>query len=158
MATRRPLRLIAIAVALLGAAAVLVVFVARWDDRVPETAWEPSVLTLAGDGMPAAVDGDAARARFVDPFGVAVAADGTIYVGDGPRLRRVARDGSVSTLADGFGWLSAVMIDRDDGSDGRNRGAERDEAKGPAKGHRARAYEINNSETGISRSCKKFSQ
>src|SRR5918995_175669 len=70
--------------------------------RPLETDWIPIVIALAGDGTPAFRDGDAGRAQFSDPFGVASAADGTIYVADAgvaQRIRRIAPDGTVSTLA-----------------------------------------------------------
>src|SRR6185503_5083685 len=64
----------------------------------------PRVLTLAGDGVAGTIDDEASRARFSDPFGVAVGADGTIYVadaGDAQRIRAVSPDGRVFTLAGG---------------------------------------------------------
>ena len=57
--------------------------------------WKAHVTTLAGDGSPVG---------FSDPFGVAVAIDGTLYVadaGESNRIRKVAPDGTVSTLAGG---------------------------------------------------------
>lgn len=66
--------------------------------------WTATVVVLAGDGVPGRRDGDASRARFSDPFGVAVAPDGTVYVadaGDAPAIRAIAPDGRVSTLAGG---------------------------------------------------------
>jgi DNA-binding beta-propeller fold protein YncE len=109
---RRALALVVAA----SATALIVITGVLWqraDETPHETPWEPSVLTIAGDGVRDAVDGDAARARFVDPFGVAVGADGAIYIADGPRVRRISRDGVVSTFAAGFGWLSALAIGRD---------------------------------------------
>jgi sugar lactone lactonase YvrE len=56
----------------------------------------------AGDGNAGLQEGAAAQARFADPYGIAVAADGTIYVsdaGENNRIRRIGTDGSVSTLA-----------------------------------------------------------
>ena len=64
--------------------------------------WTATALVLAGDGITGTRDGDAAGARFTDPFGVASAADGTVYVSDGAgadRIRRISPDGRVSTLA-----------------------------------------------------------
>jgi len=69
-----------------------------------EAGWTARVVVIAGNGQKGWRDGHPARARFVDPFGVAVTADGTIYVADGgdsPRIRRIAPDGHVSTLAGG---------------------------------------------------------
>lgn len=64
--------------------------------------WKAHVTTLAGDGSPAFRDG--AQAAFSDPFGIAVAADGTVYIadaGENNRIRKIAPDGTVMTLAGG---------------------------------------------------------
>ena len=64
--------------------------------------WKAHVTTLAGDGSPVLRDGK--PAGFSDPFGVAVAKDGTIYVadaGESNRIRKIAPDGNVTTLAGG---------------------------------------------------------
>ncbi len=64
--------------------------------------WTPITSTLAGDGIAASRDGGLTRARFSDPVGVAVGADGTIYVadaGDAHRIRRITAGGTVSSLA-----------------------------------------------------------
>ncbi len=69
-----------------------------------EPGWAATTMVLAGDGMSAWRDGDATRARFSDPFDVAVAGDGTIYVSDAgaaQRIRVIAQDGRVFTLAGG---------------------------------------------------------
>lgn len=73
-------------------------------ERALEVDWVAVAAVLAGDGTAGMRDGDATRARFSDPFGVASAADGSIYVadaGDAQRVRRIAPDGVVSTLAGG---------------------------------------------------------
>ncbi len=66
------------------------------------------VSTLAGNGSPGFADGTAAQARFNGPMGVAVAADGRVYVADtwNDRIRVIASDGTVTTLAGGAqpGW------------------------------------------------------
>lgn len=64
--------------------------------------WNAVVTVLAGDGVAEPRDGEAYRARFADPFGVAVAADGTVFVADGigsHRIRALSPDGRVTTLA-----------------------------------------------------------
>jgi DNA-binding beta-propeller fold protein YncE len=64
--------------------------------------WAARVSVLAGDGVPESKDGHVGNARFAEPFGVAVAPDGTIYVadaGESPTVRRIATDGSITTLA-----------------------------------------------------------
>jgi DNA-binding beta-propeller fold protein YncE len=69
-----------------------------------EPGWGATVGVLAGDGVPGARDGHASRARFSDPFGVAIGADGTLFVadaGEAQSIRRIAPDGVVSTLAGG---------------------------------------------------------
>ncbi len=61
----------------------------------------PNVTTLAGSGRLGIADGAPSVATFVAPVGVAYAADGRLYVADrdAQRIRVVARDGSVTTLA-----------------------------------------------------------
>jgi sugar lactone lactonase YvrE len=64
--------------------------------------WKAHVTRIAGDGSPVLRDGK--QSGFSDPFGVAVAKDGTIYVadaGESNRIRKIAPDGSVTTLAGG---------------------------------------------------------
>lgn len=60
------------------------------------------VTTIAGvRGLSGSTDGPVATARFLYPKGVAVAADGTLYVADGGNdtIRKITTDGVVSTLA-----------------------------------------------------------
>jgi len=64
--------------------------------------WKAHVKRIAGDGSPVLRDGK--QSGFSDPFGVAVAEDGTVYVsdaGESNRIRKIAPDGSVTTLAGG---------------------------------------------------------
>ncbi|MDT5158854.1 MAG: hypothetical protein QOH51_3211 [Acidobacteriota bacterium] len=66
--------------------------------------WRAYVTTFAGDGSPGSQDGAALKARFSDPFGVAVAADGSVYVadaGEANRIRKVTPQGEVLTIAGG---------------------------------------------------------
>lgn len=59
------------------------------------------VSTIAGTGSFGVADGPAAAARFADPTGIAIAADGTIYVCDhvAHTIRRITTNGNVSTIA-----------------------------------------------------------
>jgi sugar lactone lactonase YvrE len=59
-----------------------------------------AVTTLAGDGTAGDADGPAAEARFQNPWGVAVAPDGAVFVADvqSRHIRRVAPDGTVTTF------------------------------------------------------------
>jgi sugar lactone lactonase YvrE len=69
-----------------------------------EPHWQASVAVLAGDGIAGTIDGVGTRARFSEPFGIATAPDGTIFVADAGQahlIRRVAPDGRVSTVAGG---------------------------------------------------------
>lgn len=64
--------------------------------------WKAHVITIAGDGSPRMRDGK--PSAFSDPFGVAIAPDGTIYVadaGESNRIRKISPDGNVSALAGG---------------------------------------------------------
>ncbi len=62
--------------------------------------------TLAGSGAPIDhTDGNGSNARFLNPTGAAIDAAGNIYIADGGdhTVRRVAPDGSVSTIAGASG-------------------------------------------------------
>ncbi|HKY45143.1 MAG TPA: NHL repeat-containing protein [Pyrinomonadaceae bacterium] len=67
--------------------------------------WKANVTTLAGDGSPRVRDANlSTQAAFSDPFGVAVATDGTVYVadaGESNRIRKITLDGTVATFAGG---------------------------------------------------------
>jgi sugar lactone lactonase YvrE len=112
--SRRVSRLAAVsAVALLLGVALLAF--ALWKrtfaprDRDDAAEWEAIVTTLAGDGVAGVRDGEPFRARFSDPFGVAAGPDGSIYVadaGEAQRVRRIAPDGSVSTIAGSEGGFA----------------------------------------------------
>jgi sugar lactone lactonase YvrE len=91
--------------------------------------WIATTTVLAGNGVTGTKDGWADEAQFSDPFGVAVGADGTVYVADAgetPRLRAISPDGKVWTIAGGtrgfadgqgpaarFDTPSAIAIDSD---------------------------------------------
>ncbi|CAG9461274.1 unnamed protein product [Pedinophyceae sp. YPF-701] len=64
----------------------------------PETA---EVVTVAGDGSAGFADGRGRAARFSEPGGLALAADGTLYVADTNNctIRKLSPAGDVSTLA-----------------------------------------------------------
>ena len=67
--------------------------------------WRAHVTTVAGDGTPLFRDSQPpVRSGFSDPFGIAVAADGTVYVsdaGESNRIRKITPEGVVTTLAGG---------------------------------------------------------
>lgn len=59
------------------------------------------VTTVAGMGTSGYLDGPANNARFADPYGIAVAADGALIIADlnNNKIRKVSAQGTVSTLA-----------------------------------------------------------
>lgn len=64
--------------------------------------WTAQLELAAGNGVRGFRDGPILQARFADPYGIAVAPDGTRYVadaGDNNRIRRIGSDGVVVTLA-----------------------------------------------------------
>jgi sugar lactone lactonase YvrE len=68
--------------------------------RIRRISPDGRVSTLAG-GVRGFADGAGNRARFSTPSGLALAADGTLYVADtgNHAIRRITRDGGVTTLA-----------------------------------------------------------
>src|SRR5215207_4418248 len=84
----------------LGSATAFLVY--RYKNKPLPTplGWKARVTTIAGDGSPLVRDGK--QSAFSDPFGVAIAEDGTIYVadaGESNRIRKISPDGNVTTLA-----------------------------------------------------------
>lgn len=66
--------------------------------------WSGQLSLVAGDGVRGTRDGAGMQARFDDPWGIVVMENGTRYLadaGDANRIRRITRDGMVSTLAGG---------------------------------------------------------
>jgi sugar lactone lactonase YvrE len=72
-----------------------------------------AVETLAGAaGAPGFADAPRGEARFFGPVGVAVAADGTVFVADtyNDRVRAIGTDGGVRTIAAGLDTPCAVAV------------------------------------------------
>jgi sugar lactone lactonase YvrE len=98
------------------------------NNAIRKVAPDGNVSTLAGGGEPGYLDGVGRAARFNGPVGVAVDREGNVYVADtyNDRIRRIARDGTVTTVAgngtpgslDGtgpaaaFDTPSAIVVDR----------------------------------------------
>jgi sugar lactone lactonase YvrE len=67
-------------------------------------AWSAHAAALAGDGVEGVVDGPGLASRFSDPFGAVADAHGNVFVAEGGaanRIRRIAKDGTVTTFAGG---------------------------------------------------------
>jgi len=100
-------------VLVVGAAFALWLRIVHEPERSLERGWDAVVVTIAGGGVAGAAPHGPYAVRFSDPFGVAAAADGTIYVADGVGAHRVYRitpasvvtivAGSEEGLADGPG-------------------------------------------------------
>ncbi len=96
--TGRTVRLTSLVAIAVAVAAALLIWRWRTAERGPaplEPGWEAVVVTIAGDS---------ATARLADPFGVASARDGAVFVadaGDEPRILRISPDGAMRTLAGG---------------------------------------------------------
>jgi sugar lactone lactonase YvrE len=73
----------------------------RDNQRIRKVAPDGTVSTFAGSGMSGYQDGVGANTKFWEPLGVAVNAQGFVYVADRSnyRVRKIAPDGTVSTLA-----------------------------------------------------------
>jgi sugar lactone lactonase YvrE len=86
------------------------------NNRVRKVAPNGTTSTLAGNGTAGFTDGSAGTASFSNPWGVAVDAQGNVYVADSSnsRIRKIAPNGVTSTLA-GNGTVGFA-----DGSGGPN--------------------------------------
>ncbi len=78
-----------------------------YNDRIRAIAPDGRVTTIAGSGVPGALDGAGTDARFDTPSGVAVDASGTIYVAD--------TGNSVVRLIDPRGFVSTPIVALPDG-------------------------------------------
>lgn len=127
---------IIIALALLSSvvigALLFFIYLRLWPDKPRPTVFgqRAVVKTLAGDGSPGFSDGPVNQARFSDPFGIALDSKGNLYVADAGhnnRIRRIAPDGMVMTIAGGeegfqdgqgasarFNTPSALAVDAED--------------------------------------------
>lgn len=77
--------------------------------------WPATMTAVAGDGVRGHADGAANRARFGDPFALAMDGRGSLYVadaGDPGRIRKIAPDGTVTTLPGWFDTPSGLALDR----------------------------------------------
>ncbi|MFL6335596.1 MAG: gluconolaconase [Pyrinomonadaceae bacterium] len=114
-AVRSPLLLLLTALLLAAAGLYLFLHVRPEAARRTSAGWRARVETLAGAGAPGLQDGAALQARFQDPFGVAVGADGSVYAtdaGESNSLRKLTPEGQVSTLAGGeFNTPSGLALD-----------------------------------------------
>src|SRR5690242_14673657 len=98
----RKLIIAVIVLVVLGSATAFFVYRFQHKPRPTPIGWQAHVTTIAGDGTPLVRDGK--QSAFSDPFGVAIADDGTMYVadaGESNRIRKILPDGTVSTLAGG---------------------------------------------------------
>ncbi|HJQ68666.1 MAG TPA: NHL repeat-containing protein [Blastocatellia bacterium] len=78
------------------------IFVAdTYNDRVRKISAEGVVSTIAGAGMPGLADGQAESAMFDTPSGIAVDAQGNLFVADtgNDAVRKITPQGDVSTIA-----------------------------------------------------------
>jgi len=73
------------------------------NNAIRKVAPDGTVSTLAGGGEPGWLDGIGRAARFDGPVGVAVDREGNVWVADtyNDRIRRIGRDGMVTTVAGG---------------------------------------------------------
>lgn len=99
-----------VVILLLIVGGALVFFLFRWPRKPAPTrvAWHAHVTTIAGDGSPLVLS---------DPFGIAVAKDGTIYfadAGEDNRIRKISPEGQLTTLTNGgndFDTPSGLALD-----------------------------------------------
>jgi sugar lactone lactonase YvrE len=123
--------LLLLTILLIAAGSTVFYFIRQRKPAPTQIGWHAHVSTLAGDGSPLIRDNQQPRqAAFSDPFGIAMASDGTIYIsdaGESNRIRKITREGGVTTLAGGsegfsdgagsaasFNTPSGLAIDKND--------------------------------------------
>ncbi|MDO1451888.1 IPT/TIG domain-containing protein [Rhodocytophaga aerolata] len=67
--------------------------------RIRKISPDGIVSTVAGNGSLGAVDGPAAQATFDNPSGITIGSDGTLYITERHKIRKISPDGIVSTVA-----------------------------------------------------------
>jgi len=79
-------------------------------DTIRRVTRDGVVTTIAGSGLVGAADGQASAASFSGPIGIAVDAQGNVYVGDvgNHSIRKISPAGSVATLAGRAGSQGAT--------------------------------------------------
>src|SRR5688572_14463408 len=128
---RKALLLITVLLIVGGAIAFFVLRLTREPTPTP-VGWRAHVTTIAGDGTPRERENNQpTQAAFSDPFGVAVAKDGTVYIsdaGESNRIRKITPEGTLEGFAGGsfegfvddneasaaFNTPSGLAIDKDD--------------------------------------------
>jgi sugar lactone lactonase YvrE len=76
--------------------------------------WPATLTAVAGDGVAGYADGPSMKARFSDPFAVAIDPRGALYVADAStvsRIRKIDPDGNVTTLPGSFDTPSGLALD-----------------------------------------------
>lgn len=93
------------------------------NQRIRKIAPDGTVTTLAGSGVKGFEDGPAALAKFNNPCGTTVDANGNVYVSErnGNRIRKITPDGTVSTYVSGPNEagtkeLTSVIINKNTGA------------------------------------------
>ena len=117
--SRKSPRKIVVVTTLLGLVAVgggvWLLFLLGWFNPAPtKFGWPADLTTVAGDGVRGHADGVQAKARFSDPFALAIDAKGALYVadaGDTNRIRKIDADGNVTTLPGAFDTPSGIVVD-----------------------------------------------
>ncbi|HEY6802794.1 MAG TPA: hypothetical protein VI306_04365 [Pyrinomonadaceae bacterium] len=107
----KPRLLIILFIFLIGSGAGVFFFFKRPKPVPTRFSWQAHVITLAGDGSPLIRDvAQPTQAGFTDPFGIAIAPDGSVYIsdaGDSNRIRKLTPDGKLVTFAGGDNSLNS---------------------------------------------------
>jgi sugar lactone lactonase YvrE len=95
--------------------------------RIRKISATGQVTTVAGNGNPGYVDGNADVAQFFSPTGIVIDKQGNLFVADMNRVRKISSSGIVSTFAGGnyagyrdgqqrealFSFINDMVIDKD---------------------------------------------
>jgi sugar lactone lactonase YvrE len=69
------------------------------------------ILTYAGNGVNASVDGSLASSSFNGPYGLDFDVNGNLYVADRKKIRKISSTGNVTTLSGDFSGPEDIVVD-----------------------------------------------
>jgi sugar lactone lactonase YvrE len=81
------------------------------NNKIKKFSENGTILTYAGNGAEASVDGDLTTSSFNNPYGLTFDSYGNLYVADRTKIRKISSNGSVTTLPGTFNNPEDMVVD-----------------------------------------------